>query len=135
MSRPIASVPVSIDTDIHSREPESEIERITWETLDTAWKALREGAVRITIQAMRDSYAEAGVDFPATDEELFEKGKESGDPAAPDTYLDLAPESPLAATMLSSAFTLLEDQALSEAQEGIDMSQGFAAELDKLTGE
>jgi len=121
MSDSERTITVAIDLAAHGgRQPESEAQRIVWETLDTAWKLLREGAVRVTLARIR----EANPELPA-DEELFRMARESGDPAAPSGYLDLAPDRgdgpavEVAGMGLQGAFQVLGEQAMADAIEGL----------------
>jgi hypothetical protein len=101
------------DTDFDSLDAQS---KIAFAALDTAYKLLRESAVRVTLQAVREAAAEQGQTLEA-DEELFRQATESGDPDAPTGYADLAPDVPLAALGLHGAFGLLVDAATAEAAE------------------
>ena len=114
------TVTVALDPKLHDREPSTEAERITWETLDTAWNLLREASVRVTLAEIRSQLTERGEDFPS-DEELFKEARESGAPAS---YLDLAPGNELAAMGLAGAFELLSEQAWADACTGL----GFRTE-------
>lgn len=127
------TIKIEVDRELHSREPSSELERINWETLDTAWKLIREGAARLVIQALRETAQEQGVDFPATDEELFAKDVAEGGTVR--GYADIAPSNELAAISLANAFEALASQGAAEVQEGFDISRDFRAEVDRLTGE
>jgi len=116
-------ITVQIDAEQHGGvEPESEGERIVWETLDTAWNLLREGAVRVTLAGIRA----ANPEFPS-DEELFRQAAESGVPDAPTSYLDLAPDKgdgsavELAAVAIRSAFHVLAERAMSDAIHGLGL--------------
>lgn len=122
---------LAIDPELHDgREPESDVQRITWETLDTVWKILREASVRVTLTEIRAQLKEQGAPDLPSDEEMFRLNAESGDPEAPTTYLDLAPDRgdgpavELAGQGLLGAFQLLADQAMADAAEGL----GFAME-------
>lgn len=122
---------LAIDPALHDgREPESEVQRITWETLDTVWNVLRESAVRLTLVEIRAQLKEQGFEQMPSDEAMFEAAKASGDPDAPKSYLDLAPQRgdgpavELAGQGLLGAFQLLADQAMVDASEGL----GFAME-------
>jgi len=120
MSRTIT---VAIDPEQHGgAEPESEVARIVWETIDTAWNLLREGAVRTTMVALR----EANPELPS-DEELFREAAESGVPGAPTSYLDLAPnrgdgfEIGLASKAVRSVFEVLAERTMSDAIHGLGL--------------
>lgn len=122
---------LAIDPELHDgREPESEVQRITWEALDTAWKILREASVRVTLVDIRAQLKEQGFTEMPSDEEMFKAGRESGDPDAPTSYLDLAPrrgDGPaveLAGHSLLGVLQLLTDQAMLDASTGL----GFAME-------
>ena len=122
---------LAIDPVLHDgREPESEVERVIWETLDTAWNVLRESAVRVTLLEIRAQLKEQGFEDMPSDEEMFELARQSGDPEAPTSYLDLAPrrgEGPaveMAGQSLFTTFQLLADQAMLDASEAL----GFAME-------
>lgn len=113
------AVPVEVDTERHTREPQDEGERISWAALDTTWNILREYAVRSVLQDIRDQAAEQGIELP-TDEQLFEEGRKSGNPDAPTSYLDLAPNTRAAAEHLATAFGLLFDETMQDAGGGAD---------------
>lgn len=113
------TVEVKLDPELHKRTPETVIEGIAWPVLDTAFNLLRDAAVKVVLQELRTSAAEQGAPFPATDEELFKLARESGDPDAPTSYRDLAPESMLAAEGLHAVFLELIDTATLDAQQGM----------------
>lgn len=115
------AVLVEVDPALHAAEPGSDIQRLNWEALDTAWKLLREYAVRITLAEVRAQARAQGIDFPE-DEELFRANIESGDPFAASGYLDLAPASPESARFLAQSFGLLQNTAFEEASEGMNFA-------------
>lgn len=124
------TITVAIDPELHADQPENEAERIVWEALDTAWNLLRETAVRVTILELREQLAEAGFTNMRSDEELFAEATQPGaDPDMAKSYLDLAPDSKLAAVGLSGVFEILVDQARIEA------SEGMGDTLDEVFGE
>lgn len=118
------TITVAVDPKLHTREPGSESERLTWAALDTAWNLLREYAVRVTIQDIREANPDSG--FPATDQELFDSAHPLGGPA---NHLELAPEpgdSPrvdLAAMGLAGAFEMIQDQARADAALGLGLRE------------
>ena len=116
----VRTIEVKLDPSIHGRAPEGAQEEISWAALDTAWNLLRETAVQLTLQSMREQAAEQGIDFPATDDELFQEARDSGDPDAPTTYLDLAPENEMAAMGLHSVLQVLVQDAFKDAQNGLN---------------
>lgn len=109
------AVVVEVDPEMHRRQPENVQETIAWAVLDTAYGLLRDGAVRINLQSFREQATENGIDFPATDEELFARFAKLGDPEAPKSYRDLAPDDSIAAYALHDAFMLLVRLAFEEA--------------------
>lgn len=113
------TVEVKIDETVHERAPRDETEALIWATLDTAYNLLRETAVRLTLIEIREQGAEQGVAVES-DEELFRECRESGDPEAPTSYMDLAPDNELAARGLYAAFGLLVDQAYEDARQGLN---------------
>ena len=115
------SVLVEIDPELHPEAPGDLIRRLNWEPLDTAWKLLREYAVRITLAEVRAQAKAQGIDFPE-DEELFRLNAESGDSFAVTEYMDLAPASPQAAHLLAQAFNELQNIAFQEASEGMNFA-------------
>lgn len=108
-------IAVQVDPSLHGRAPEPGVEAISWAALDTAWNLLRESAVRVTLQSLRNQAAEQGVPFPATDEALFQEARDSGDPDAPRNHLDLGPDSREAAAGLEAVFRELATQAMVDA--------------------
>lgn len=129
MSEQNRTVTVEVDFELHGgAEPESEVQRITWEVLDTAWKLLREGAVRVVLAEVRAQLAEQGLPTLPDDEAMFRLARESDDPDAPVSYLDLAPNKgdgpavDLAGQGLQGAFQLLADQVFAEAADGLGFS-------------
>ena len=115
------AVLVEVDPALHPEAPATDIERLNWEALDTAWKLLRDFAVRITLAEVRAQARAQGIDFPE-DEELFRLNVESGDVFAAAEYLDLAPASPEAARFLAQSFGLLQNTAFEEASEGMNFA-------------
>lgn len=123
---------LAVDSELHGgREPEGDIQRITWETLDTVWNILRESAVRVVLTEIREQLATAGFTGMPTDEELFAKA--DADPEMPKDYLDLAPQRgdgpavELAGVSLQNAFNTLAEQAMADAVAGF----GFTGLSDK----
>lgn len=118
------TITVAVDPKLHIREPGSESERLVWAALDTAWNLLREYAVRVTIQDIREANPDSG--FPATDQELFDSAHPLGGPA---NHLELAPElgdSPqvnLAVMGLAEAFDAVCSQARSDAALGLGLRE------------
>lgn len=118
---------LAIDPELHNgREPEDEVDRIVWETLDTVWNVLRESAVRVTLVEIRSQLEAKGFTEMPSDEELFAKADE--DPTLPKNYLDLAvqrgdgPVVDLAGSGLFSTFELLVEQTFADAAEGLGLS-------------
>ncbi len=114
------AVTVAVDPSIHTRTPDAGGQAIVWAYLDTAYNLLREAAVRLTIQDMRDSAAELGLPFPATDDEVFKSMAVQGekfDIEPPKTYLDLATHSDEVVTALDLSFKVLVQQVRDEALE------------------
>lgn len=108
------------DTDFDSLDEPS---KLAFAALDTSYKLLREYAVRVTLASIREQAAEQGQELPA-DEELFRQAKEGGNPEAPTSYMDLAPDVDLAALGLHGAFQLLSDTAFADAVEGLGLEVG-----------
>jgi len=106
------------------REPESEYQRIVWETLDTVWDVLRESAARLALLEVREQLTAQGFENMPTDEQLFEQVREEGEGAT--SYLDLAPDrgdsevTDAAGECLYTALSLLRETALDQAIEGFD---------------
>lgn len=114
------TVTVSVDPKMHTRVPSNPGQEIVWAYLDTAYNLLREAAVRLTIQDMRDSAAELGLPFPETDQEVFESMAAQGakyDIEPPKNYLDLATHSDAVTTALDLGFNVLVEQVRDEALE------------------
>lgn len=120
-------VHVAIDPEMHEFEPSSDRQRLTWETLDTAWNLLRETAVRIALTEVREQLAEQGFTNMPTDEQLFERAREEGVGAT--SYLDLAPQTgdggmaDLAAEGLYGVLAMLSEAAYQEARTGMAAAQ------------
>lgn len=122
MSDNVRTIEVKVDTTARDgAQPKDEIERLTWEVLDTTYALLREYAVRVALVEVRSQLAAQGAtDLPA-DEELFKAARESGDPTAPTGYMDLAPDVEMAAYALNTSLDLLARQALLDAAEGLGL--------------
>lgn len=107
------------NTDFDSLDEPS---KLAFAVLDTSYKLLREYSVRVTLASIREQAAEQGQTLEP-DEELFRQAKEGGDPEAPTSHMDLAPNVDLAALRLHGAFTLLVDTATADAVEafGLDV--------------
>jgi hypothetical protein len=115
------TVEVKLDPEAHpDATPEDEVQRLTWEVLDTVWALLREYSVRVTLAEIR-TQLEASDAFEAltSDEELFAAAKESGDPDACTGYMDLAPSPELAGQGLQSVFDTLVAEAFVDAAAGV----------------
>jgi hypothetical protein len=113
------TVTVEFDQSMHpsiNYDELSEADKLAFSVLDTAYKLLREYAVRVTLAGVRDAVGEVGQTLPS-DEEMFRLARESDDPEAPKGYLDLAPDEDLAAMGVHAAFTVLVDAAADEATE------------------
>ena len=123
----VRTIEVKVDLENHNRAPAPGMEELTWKYLDTAWNLLRDAAVELTLQSMREQAAEQGIDFPSTDEELFQRAKDSGDPGAPTSYRQLAPSSEIAAQGLHAILQVLVNQSGQDAQEGL---QDFQDEVE-----
>lgn len=114
------TVTVAVDPARHTGEPKSEVERLTWELVDTVWNLMREYSVRVTLAEIREQAREQGLGEIPADDELFREARESGDPDAPSGYLDLAPENLLAYAGLVGAFDVLLKEAHEDARQGFD---------------
>lgn len=131
MSNAPRTITVEIDPELHGgKEPRDEGQRLVWETLDTAWNLLREGAVRAALAEIRAQLEEQGFTEMPTDEELFAKANETGaDPDLPKTYMDLAvqlgngPAVELAEQGLYGAFTVLAEQTMADAIVGLGLAE------------
>lgn len=122
------TITVAIDPELHGgKEPESDKQRALWETLDTVWNLMREGSVRVVLADVREQLLKQGFTGMPSDEAVFEQAKASGDPEAPKSYIDLAPnrgDSPLvdmAGRGLYGAFSLLAEQVMADASEALDV--------------
>lgn len=114
-------VEVKLDPSLRDRqdpEPTDEVEKIAWPLLDTAYNLVRVAAVRTVLQTIRDESRAAGVELES-DEKLFQQAKESGAPGAPTTYLELAPDSELAASAFYGVYSLLTTMSAEDAEEGL----------------
>ena len=114
------TVTVSVDPKMHTRAPSNPAQEIVWAYLDTAYNLLREAAVRLTIQDMRDSAAELSLPFPETDQEVFDAMAAQGakfDIEPPKEYLDLATHSEAVTTAMELGFKILVQQVREEAME------------------
>lgn len=111
------TVKIEIDPELHKNrhEPNGQ-ERLVWETLDTAWNLLREGALHAVIFAVRSSLEQAGAEA-LTDEQIFESLKDN--PNAPRNYREMAPASPIAQSMVSAAFQVLMQEVMDVAAESL----------------
>ena len=124
------TVTVEIDSELHGgKEPKDEVQRLTWEILDTAWNLLREGAVRVTIAELKAQFTEQGVEFNDADE-IFAKNADSDDPGDAKSYMDLALQkgdgmaTELAEMGLASAFEVLAQQTFVDAAHAMGFSVG-----------
>jgi len=131
-------VEFQINPEYHDgEEPEDELVRLEWETLDTIWTALRHRAAKITIAAMRLDAQESGADFPS-DEEMFAKLDEAFPEDGPFDYEALAPTGPEIAEAgehLYTAWTQLVSAAAQEALEGFQQVGEMRAEIEAITAE
>jgi hypothetical protein len=113
------TVKIEIDPELHKNRPEpNEQERRIWETLDTAWNLLREGALHAVIFAVRSSLEEVGAEV-LTGEQIFESLKDN--PDAPRNYREVAPASPIAQSMVSAAFQILMQESMDVAAESLGL--------------
>lgn len=123
------SIEVKTDTD---NVADTELERLAYSALDTAWNLLNEYAVRVTLQELREEAVKVGVtDFPS-DEKLFEDAIASGDPDAPKSYRDLYPgvlSDRLALSGLFAGLLIAAAGAVGQSAEDIafeDIVKGFS---------
>lgn len=117
------TVTVEFDQSMHPNTNFDELDeqsKLAFSVLDTVYKLLREYSVRVTMVAVREAAAEVGQTLEP-DEELFRQSRESGDPDAPTSYMDLAPDVDLAALGVHGAFQLLVETASVEAAEAFEM--------------
>lgn len=106
-------VEVKVDPEFHGgAQPVGEIQRLTWEVLDTVWSLMREYAVRVTLAEIREQLSERGEDFPSDEELLKRVEEESGKPT---TYLDLAPSTEIAGLGIQTSFDVLVAEAFGDA--------------------
>lgn len=113
--------PVGINPELHpGKAPEDELQRLVWESMDTAWGFLSEQAVRVAIHILRQGFEAAGEEF-LSDEELFTVDH----PDAPRSYADLAVKDVLAAEMLEAGFDRLVDVTLAQAAEEMGVTIRF----------
>jgi len=119
-------VHVGVDPSRHNEEPESEVQRLTWAALDTAWNLLRETAVRLALLELREQLTAQGFTDMPTDEDLFEQAREEGEGAT--SYLDLAPDGgdgidvEMAGAGLYSVLEVLHEVAFAQASEGLGLA-------------
>lgn len=113
-------IELKYDPALHNgkKRPSTPDEELIYPYLDTAYNLLREAAVRLVFQEIRDQGAEQGISV-GTDEELFAESAASGVPGAPTTYMDLAPDNDMASLGFFTAFEVLAAQALEDASEGL----------------
>ncbi len=116
------TITVEIDPERGTGVPSDNVEAEVRAAVDTAWKLLRESAVRATMIALREEMAEQGIVVP-TDEELFSQSSSTGGPAS---YLELAPDNPQALFHLNAAVRILVTQAAVDAEAGLGFGQGGA---------
>lgn len=113
----------SVDPSMHTRAPADRAEEIVWAYLDTAYNLIRESAVRLLLEDMRSSAAEVGIQFPATDEELFADMNATAaglGEEGPKNHLDLAPHSDAVATALDLTFQAFYAEARKYAREALE---------------
>ena len=115
------TITVGINPELHpGKAPEDELQRLVWESMDTAWGFLSEQAVRVAIHILRQGFEAAGEEF-LSDEELFTVDH----PDAPRSYADLAVKDVLAAEMLEAGFDRLADVTLAQAAEEMGVTIRF----------
>lgn len=112
-------VEIRLDPALHIASPEGVIDGMSWAAMDTAWNLLRDTAVRVAIQVIRESSAEAGLPFPTTDQELFDQVEQAGIPGAPKSHRELAPWNEKAMTAFALVYQNLLKQAIEEASDGL----------------
>lgn len=91
---PDVTVKLELAEDSKNREPETLSTVLAWAALDTAWNLLREMAVRQALAQVREAAGRKGVEWPATDEEVFEQIKVAHGTEKLPSYLGLAPGDP-----------------------------------------
>ena len=117
---------LAVDPSMHEGEPESEYQRIVWETLDTVWDVLRESAARLALLEVREQLTAQGFEDMPTDEELFGRARQEGEGAT--SYLDLAPDLgdgglvDIAGEGLYGVLDMLTGVAFAQAREGFEAS-------------
>ena len=131
--QPKRTIEVKYDPSRHPSPPENELEALSWAALDTAWNLLREYSVRSILASMRHVATEQGLRWPETDEQMFAEAVATGDPDAPKDHLDLAPDCPGAALMLSQVFQHLVQEAGEDANQGIAAHEQGIREIAEMT--
>ncbi len=113
------------NTDFDSLDEQS---KLAFAVLDTTYKLLREYSVRVTMASIREVAAEQGQTLEP-DEVLFAQAKATGDPEAPTSYMDLAPDVDLAALGLHGAFQLLVQTASEDAAVAFGVAEGLGLDV------
>lgn len=119
------TIPVEFDQSMHPDTDYDKLDepsKLAFAALDTAYKLLREYAVRVVLTSIREEVKEQGGELPS-DEEMFRLAKESGVEDAPTSYMDLAPDVEIAALGLHSVFHVLVEVATVEAEEGLGLAE------------
>lgn len=113
--------------EMHARQPHDRTEEIVWGVLDNVYNLLREAAVRLVVQELRETYAEMGVPYPSTDEEtlkMMAANAEAAGAGALESFLDLAPHSRHVIEALDLSLRVL----VTETRERLDEALDKAAE-------
>lgn len=119
------TITVEFDQSMHPNTEFDKLDepsKVAFAALDTAYKLLREYAVRVVLTSIREEAKEQGQELPS-DEELFRLARESGVEGAPTSYLELAPDVEIAALGLHGAFQMLVEVATVEAEEGLGLAE------------
>lgn len=111
--------------EMHLRAPEDRAEEIVWATLDTVYNLMREGATRLVIQELRETYAEMGASYPMTDEATLEMAIANAvamGVEAPKSLLDLAPHSSHVTEALDLSFRVLAIECRKHLNAALDQA-------------
>lgn len=108
------TVTIKLDPAYHDRAPENAQEDLLWPVMDTVWNLLREVAAKVSLLSIKDQIAEECPEVEVPSEEVLFAHLNRNCPCGNQEHgwLDVAPDSGVAAAMFSQAYDALASHVL-----------------------
>lgn len=120
------AVTIKLDPAYHDRAPENAQEDLLWPVMDTVWNLLREVAGKIALLDIKDQIAKEHPEVEVPSEEVLFSHLNRNCPCGNQEHgwLDVAPDSPVAAALFSQAYDALASHVLSFMAGAIQVEGG-----------